>query len=139
MPVGQLLFGFEGRIRRSQFWLASFGISFALAAILLVLLLMMGFGYQAAGRTPSVGTGIAGMIGGLGIFALIVASFWVHVALVVKRWHDRDRPGVFMLFSFVPFVNIWAAIELLFLDGTQGPNQYGPSPKGITQVASVFA
>ena len=28
-------------------------------------------------------------------------------------------------------VAIWMLVELGFLDGTQGPNKYGPSPKGI--------
>ena len=28
-------------------------------------------------------------------------------------------------------VGVWMLIELGFLDGTQGPNKYGPSPKGL--------
>lgn len=35
-------------------------------------------------------------------------------------------------------VSIWALIELGFLDGTKGPNKYGPSPKGIGGSADVF-
>ena len=32
---------------------------------------------------------------------------------------------------------IWTLIEVGFLDGTQGPNKYGPSPKGVTGPAPV--
>ena len=139
MPLAQLLFGFEGRIRRSQLWLTSIGLGVVFGVVLAVLMMVMGVGLGAASHEPGVGLGIAGMFGRLIAVALWLVLMWINVALLVKRWHDRDRPGVFVLFSFVPLVNIWAAIELLFLDGTQGPNQFGPSPKGIGGTAQVFS
>jgi uncharacterized membrane protein YhaH (DUF805 family) len=33
---------------------------------------------------------------------------------------------------------IWGFIECGCLDGTKGPNRYGPSPKGIGDVPDVF-
>ena len=33
-----------------------------------------------------------------------------------------------ILLLFVPLVNLWPVVELLFLRGTVGPNQYGPDP-----------
>ena len=36
---------------------------------------------------------------------------------------------IFSLMSGI--ISLWFLIELGFLDGTQGPNKYGPSPKGI--------
>jgi len=35
-------------------------------------------------------------------------------------------------------LGIWILIECGCLDGTQGPNRYGPSPKGIHGSADVF-
>ncbi len=40
-------------------------------------------------------------------------------------------PLALALGCLVLIVAIWMLIELGFLDGTQGPNKYGPSPKGL--------
>ena len=65
----------------------------------------------------------------------LIAGFWVGFALVVKRWHDRNRSWTWALLGFIPIVGwIWQGVECSFLEGTLGPNRYGPSPKGITAV-----
>jgi len=58
--------------------------------------------------------------------ALIVAS----LSAQVKRLHDRGRSGWFVLLSLVPIANIWIFIEVAFLKGTTGPNDFGPDPLG---------
>lgn len=56
---------------------------------------------------------------------------WVTAAMQIKRWHDRDKAGVWMLVGFIPLIGpLWTLIELMFLEGTIGPNRFGPSPKG---------
>ncbi len=41
--------------------------------------------------------------------------------------------------AFIGFViAIWVFVECGCLDGTKGPNKYGPSPKGIAGPADVF-
>ena len=63
---------------------------------------------------------------------VLVVALWSGLAVQVKRWHDRDKNGVWVLINLIPIVgSIWALVENGFLDGTQGPNRYGPSPKGI--------
>jgi uncharacterized membrane protein YhaH (DUF805 family) len=40
---------------------------------------------------------------------------------------------VWVLIALIPFVGwFWVLIECGFVDGTMGPNRFGPSPKGIT-------
>ena len=51
------------------------------------------------------------------------------LAVAVRRMHDTDRSGWWMLLGFVPLIGL-ALIVLLALEGTQGANQYGPDPKG---------
>ena len=68
----------------------------------------------------------------------------VELALGVKRLHDRDMSGWWTLISFVPFGGFILLVILGFLDGTQGPNRFGPSPKGIggasdRELGSVFS
>ncbi len=51
------------------------------------------------------------------------------ILVTIKRAHDRNHSGWFILLCFIPILNLWPAIELGFLAGTNGPNQYGPDPK----------
>ncbi len=60
------------------------------------------------------------------IFLLII---WPALAISVKRWHDRDKSGWWVLIGLVPLIGgLWALIETGFLPGTEGDNQYGPDP-----------
>jgi uncharacterized membrane protein YhaH (DUF805 family) len=109
-----LLFAFDGRINRAKFWL---GIVIVWVAVL-------------------VFAGIAGALNssfGWLMFAIVyVGVIWVGLALSIKRWHDRDKSGWWVLIGFIPIIGgIWALVETGFLEGTQGPNQYGPDPLAI--------
>lgn len=56
----------------------------------------------------------------------ILIACYPGLAASVKRLHDRNRSGWFILISLIPFVgNIWLMIELLFLKGTKGSNMFG--------------
>ncbi len=138
MSIWQLLFSFEGRIRRTHWWLARLGLAFGFFAILMALAVIVG-GVGAAGGGPPREGEAGAMILGLTFFLCLPVLLWTEFAITAKRWHDRDKPAVMVLVAFIPFVGgIWTLIECGFMDGTQGPNQYGPSPKGLGQ-AEVFA
>ena len=77
---------------------------------------------------------------------LVVAGLWTfpfYIAVIpvtVRRLHDRNMSGWwilwFALLSMIPIIG-WVVplIQLVivwFLDGTPGPNLYGPDPKGRT-------
>jgi uncharacterized membrane protein YhaH (DUF805 family) len=131
MNYQELLFSFNGRIRRLHYWLAAIGAGFAygiLAAIGLMLGAMLSHGQ---------GPGVIGML----IYCVVmIAALWTGLALQIKRWHDRDKSWVWIFISFIPLIGaIWALVECGFLDGTQGPNKYGPSPKGIEGPAVAAA
>ena len=65
--------------------------------------------------------------------------FWITLATQVKRWHDRGKPGVWMLVGFIPLIGpLWTLVELMFLDSEPGPNRFGPSPKGGVAASTVF-
>ena len=74
---------------------------------------------------------VCGFIGGLTHQPLItllsyfysVFTFLPSIAAAVRRLHDVDFRGWWILFPFVNFV-------LLVLPGTQGPNRFGADPKG---------
>jgi len=53
------------------------------------------------------------------------------IAVAIRRMHDQDKSGWWILF---PIVNI----VFLFLEGTKGPNRFGPDPKDET-ATEVFS
>jgi uncharacterized membrane protein YhaH (DUF805 family) len=56
---------------------------------------------------------------------------WPSLAVSIKRWHDRNKSGWWVLISLVPFIGwLWALIETGALPGTIGPNEYGLDPLG---------
>jgi uncharacterized membrane protein YhaH (DUF805 family) len=89
------------------------------------------------------------------LFRLIATPLaaWCFLAASIKRLHDRDRSGwwivpffvlpsmfsqfsdrlgdswVLMVVGLAAFVlYVWGVIELFFLKGTTGPNRFGPDP-----------
>jgi uncharacterized membrane protein YhaH (DUF805 family) len=131
--LGPLLFGFQGRINRAKYWIA---------AIVYTSLMIAIFGLGFFFNFNMLFLAFAAMI----FVAIIVSGF----AVGIKRLHDRDKSGWWLLaFYFVPplldgvgraigsplifelasiAVSIWAIVELGFMRGTSGPNQYGPDP-----------
>ncbi|GFM64601.1 DUF805 domain-containing protein [Pseudomonas lijiangensis] len=67
-------------------------------------------------------------IGGVGAF-LFVALFMPHLSLSVRRLHDINLSGWFVLICLIPIVGMLAQISLLFVPGTNGVNDYGPAPR----------
>ena len=61
------------------------------------------------------------------ILILQIAIFYVWLALCVKRYHDHDKSGWWVLVSFIPIVGpIWILIELGLKKGMPGHNSFGP-------------
>jgi uncharacterized membrane protein YhaH (DUF805 family) len=106
------LFTSKGRIPRSTFWI--------FFLLLYGVLGLIGFFMQRAGVSDTI-KGIVGLI----MFPL----FLVGIMMQIKRWHDRDKSGWWVLINLVPCIGgFWTLIECGFLKGTTGPNQYGPDP-----------
>jgi len=132
-------FSFEGRQRRLHFWLVLIGIA-------IIESIVSAFTYGPAYMAMLTGNGSpAAMFGGVGLIGWIIwlALFWPSLANGVKRCHDRNKSGWWLvlmwLASFTIIGALWPLIELGFLDGTQGPNKFGPSPKGIAAPATAAA
>lgn len=136
MSIWQLLFSFEGRVRRLHWWLVRFGVGLTflvlfLAAGVIGAIVKAGPGYPREG-------GVDLMVGLAVIFALPV-MLWIEVAITAKRWHDRDKPAAMVLIAFIPLIGgLWTLVECGFLEGTAGSNRYGASPKGLS-LEQVFS
>jgi uncharacterized membrane protein YhaH (DUF805 family) len=123
--LGWLLFSLRGRIRRRQYWFGS-----------LLMMLFLLFGGVGAGlatyslRQSGDGNTLALLVLILVVAPLILLAIWWSFALSVKRWHDRNKSGLWVLIGLIPYIgSLWAFIENGCLPGTEGPNDYGPDPR----------
>lgn len=104
--------GFSGRARRKEYWyffLFNFLISIALTFVDTA----MGGGGQNIGILSS-------------IYALAV--FLPALAVSIRRLHDTDRTGWWILIAFVPLIGFIVLLVFFCLEGTPGNNSYGADP-----------
>jgi uncharacterized membrane protein YhaH (DUF805 family) len=104
--IGYLFFSSRGRINRKPYWLWNIPL-IALSVL-----------FELAARSSHSEAWY------LLDLALVPAS----LMLGIKRAHDRNRSGWFLLLSFIPLLNLWPGIELGFMRGTVGTNDYGADP-----------
>ena len=87
------------------------------------------FGGAAMSGDPERMAAAAGPLAGIVLIVFIVAATWISIAVAVKRYHDRNKSGWWVLIVLVPVIGgLWYLIECGFLRGTVGPNNYGPDP-----------
>ncbi len=103
---------FNGRAPRSEYWwfVLAYAIAYLVAAV------------------------IGGILGKIGMFLPLLLALAVLVPMIavsVRRLHDVDKSGWFML---IPIYNLILALT----EGTKGPNRFGPDPKDPSG-SEVFA
>jgi uncharacterized membrane protein YhaH (DUF805 family) len=132
-------FDFSGRSRRKEYWM--FILLFVIVyAVGFALIFSAGYSMNPAmdPAAPPPELGGAAVVGFalLGIFVL--ASIIPAIAVQVRRFHDQDRSGWFVLLNFIPYLGSLIVLVFMCLEGTRGPNRFGPDPKDPTG-AQVFA
>lgn len=82
---------------------------------------------------------LAGIAPVLGILTFIfgLAVLLPTLAVEIRRLHDLDRSGWWILLGFIPIVGALVLIYWFCLRGTPGDNRFGPDPLG--NVAERFA
>jgi uncharacterized membrane protein YhaH (DUF805 family) len=178
----QFLFGFEGRINRAKYWYALFAsmmfclVFMAVAAsgigaifgatFKTVHVELLGvFGYPPSlpfradfGNADPETSALVTRIFYIAATPIAVIGIWFVAATTIKRLHDRDKSGWWILvFVIAPALlgNIvdriddesylatafalslayaalglkaWGIVDLLFFGGTSGPNRFGSDP-----------
>lgn len=172
------LFRFEGRINRAKYWLSGLII---LGGALLLALLLSGVTKLFGTSTPSSFafqdsdifrladpaalrqaidslrktdlTSTATLLPLLFRVVVTPVVVWCCAAILIKRLHDRNRSGWWMIpFFVVPglyhqfedrlgnsyamilvgliaaILGLWCFVEIACLSGTSGPNRFGPDP-----------
>ena len=112
----------QGRINRQRIWIG--GLLFAPAIIAVVILFAI---------LTALGSFLA-VIGFIIYIAIIIFAAIAELMMYIKRAHDRNHSGWYILLTMLPFIGIIWSIELLFFKGTEGTNQYGEDPRYLFTV-----
>jgi len=109
----QKYIGFRGRAARSEYW---YWVLFViLVQIVAWLIDMTLFGFNTTGVNP---------IGSI----LSLATLLPSLAVSIRRLHDIDRVGWWVLLALIPVIGAIVLIYWACLRGTVGANRFGPDP-----------
>ena len=106
---------FSGRSRRKEYWY--FVLFVVIVSIVLSLIDSLSGTYHSESGT--------GLLSGIFSLAILIPS----IAVSVRRLHDIDRTGWWVLISLVPLIGWIVLLVFHVQDSTPGTNRYGPNPK----------
>ena len=110
--------GFSGRSRRSEYWY--FTLFYLVIAIVLSVLDGILFGGSVDGKGTPV-------LSGLFMLAMLLPS----IAVGIRRLHDTDRIGWWLLIGMIPILGAIVLIVFFVQDSKPGDNRFGANPKGV--------
>jgi uncharacterized membrane protein YhaH (DUF805 family) len=151
---------FSGRSRRKEFWM--FQLLGLIVGVVIYALILGGGGYEmlvaseSSGADPTLNDASVGPLFWIGCVIAVIwvlAAFIPSISVTVRRLHDRNMSGWWLLgfivgvivLSMIPVLGTIgvlaleiAYIVILALPGTAGANKYGPDPLGQAN-PEVFA
>lgn len=76
---------------------------------------------------------VASILGTIGVGDKILKGFSSIMSILfipfsIRRLHDLNKSGWFLLISLIPIINFFFGIYAGFFKGTEGPNDYGEDP-----------
>jgi uncharacterized membrane protein YhaH (DUF805 family) len=102
---------FDGRSRRAEYW--QFALFYVIAS-------------AVVGIIDGV-IGDTGILSGLYALGMLIPG----LAVTVRRLHDTNRSGWWVLLMFLPVIGLIWLFVLLVFDSQPGDNRFGPNPKGL--------
>jgi uncharacterized membrane protein YhaH (DUF805 family) len=119
-------FDFQGRASRREYWM--FYLLFVIVTVVTTVLV------GVLGRDNPISMVVYSLFG-----LFILGSLIPSVAVTVRRLHDTNRSGWWLLISFLPFIGGLVLLVFTVLPGTPGENRYGRSPLSPQQLQETFA
>jgi uncharacterized membrane protein YhaH (DUF805 family) len=136
MPLTELLFSFKGRVQRLYWWVTTIAVGAAAGAITTILDVAAKSSGEAILNPETHQVEPTGILG-IAALAVGMANLWINFALSVKRLHDRDRTGWWVVWQtlalFIAVIAIVVAVVVA--------KEESPSPELVTAsyvVAGVF-
>lgn len=100
---------FSGRARRKEYWM--------FVLFNLIVAVVLGFVDNILGTV--------GVIGGLYSLAVLIPG----IAVSVRRLHDINRSGWWLLIALIPFIGVIVLLVFMVMDGKNEGNNFGSDPK----------
>ena len=126
---------FSGRARRAEYWqflLLVIGIEI----VFMVLISLAGGSMAPGAAVPQSGPALVVTL----VYLVVMLGLLVpSVAVSIRRLHDTNRSAWWLLLALIPVLGALVLLVFYVLDGTPGPNRFGPDPKGRSDAAEVFA
>lgn len=113
---------FSGRSRRKEYWMF---VLFQILLLVPLMLLAIALGGTSDDPSDPLSGGLTLAV--LGIYFLVFLI--PGLAVQVRRFHDQDKSGWFILLGFIPYIGGLILFVFMCLEGTRGPNRFGPDPK----------
>lgn len=111
---------FSGRAPRSEYWwwVLALLIIFLIAAVIDEMIII-----------PALGVELAANSGGQPLSTIVsLALLLPNIAVAVRRLHDVDRSGWWVLLSFIPIIGLLVLLFWYVQRGTESENRFGPNP-----------
>lgn len=109
---------FDGRSQRMEYWYF-FLVNIVILVILYFIDSMTGMVNAASGY---------GILSGVYALAVLLPG----IAVAVRRFHDTNRTGWWVLVALIPLIGGLILICFMVLDSDPETNKYGPNPKAST-------
>ena len=127
-------FSFSGRIGRKTFWLSLLALVVIMTVIMVAGVSVLGMPAMAPGQPPDLSHPIFAFYG-----VMSLLSLWPSLAIYVKRLHDRNMSGWWLL---LPYVLMFVPVGVMF--AMMGPDamvqmQAGQMPAGSGIMMAVMA
>ena len=107
---------FAGRSQRSEYW------SFVLLNLVFTVIL-----YSIDNIVSWNYLMYAGVLSSIYSLAIVIPG----IAVAIRRLHDTDRTGWWLLIALVPLIGAIILIVFFAQDSQSGDNRYGPNPKTV--------
>lgn len=107
---------FEGRSCRQEFW-AYFMMQFL---IVMVSFALMGLSFIDSPFFSAIWMTL--------LVLAVAATIVPNIAVQVRRFHDQDKSGWFVLLNLIPYLGWIIVLIFMMLEGTKGDNRFGPDP-----------
>jgi len=108
---------FSSRARRKEYWY------FLLFNLIISIVLGIVDGVTGS-FSPEAGIGLLGSIYALAVFI-------PGLAVSVRRLHDTDRSGWWLLIALVPLIGAIVLLVFMVQDSKPGENRFGENPKAV--------
>ena len=109
-------FVYQGRASRSEYWWFQL-------LIIICYLILIGSDEAIIFRDHTAYDVLVWMAIGVIVICLLPA-----LAVTIRRLHDINKSGGWILISLIPFIGSLLLLLMLILEGTKGKNRFGKNP-----------